>query len=139
MLFPQLIKWQKLEWLTDGARGIDDLQYDEIPEWPILGELDGRRGRAVWMYWIAVIVVVLSYLVCRGIVKSRVGRSLVAIRDNETAAAVMGVNRARTKTIVYGLSAAMTAVAGALFGIGLNGVNPDLRHFTLDRHASRSS
>ena len=63
--------------------------------------------------------------------KSRVGRSLVAIRDNETAAAVMGVNRARTQTIVYGLSAAMTAVAGALFGIGLNGVNPDLRYFTL--------
>ena len=131
VLFPQLVKWQKLEWLTDGARGIDDLQYDEIPVWPILGELDGRRGRAVWMYWLAVIVAVLSYLVCRGIVKSRVGRSLVAIRDNETAAAVMGVNRARTQTIVYGLSAAMTAVAGALFGIGLNGVNPDLRYFTL--------
>ena len=35
------------------------------------------------------------YLVCRGIVKSRVGRSLIAIRDNETAAAVMGVNLAR--------------------------------------------
>ena len=57
VLFPQLVKWQKLEWLTDGARGIDDLQYDDIPEWPILGELDGRRGRAVWMYWLAVIVV----------------------------------------------------------------------------------
>jgi branched-chain amino acid transport system permease protein len=131
VLFPQLVKWQKLEWLTDGARGIDDLQYDDIPVWPILGELDGRRGRAVWMYWLAVIVMVVSYVVCRGIVKSRVGRSLVAIRDNETAAAVMGVNRARTKTIVFGLSAAMTAVAGALFSIGLNGVNPDLRLFTL--------
>jgi len=131
VLFPQLVKWRKLEWLTDGARGIDDLQYDDIPEWPILGELDGRRGRAVWMYWLAVIIAVASYLICRGVVKSRVGRSLVAIRDNETAAAVMGVNRARTQTIVYGLSAAMTAVAGALFGIGLNGVNPDLRYFTL--------
>jgi branched-chain amino acid transport system permease protein len=131
VLFPQLVKWQKLEWLTDGARGIDDLQYDDIPEWPILGELDGRRGRAVWMYWLAVIVVVLSYVVCRGIVKSRVGRSLVAIRDNETAAAVMGVDRARTKTLVFGLSAAMTAAAGALFGVGLNGVNPDLRQYTL--------
>ncbi|MET0907831.1 MAG: branched-chain amino acid ABC transporter permease [Ilumatobacteraceae bacterium] len=131
VLFPQLIKWQKLEWLTGGARGIDDLQYDDIPEWPILGELRGLRGRAVFMYWLAVIVVVLSYLVCRGVVKSRVGRSLIAIRDNETAAAVMGVDRARTKTIVYGLAAAMTAVAGALFGIGGNLVNPDLRLFTL--------
>jgi branched-chain amino acid transport system permease protein len=131
VLFPQLVKWQKLEWLTDGARGIDDLQYDEIPVWPILGELDGRRGRAVFMYWLAVVVMALSYLVCRGLVKSRVGRSLIAIRDNETAAAVMGVDLARTKTIVYGLSAAMTATAGALFGIGLNGVNPELRQFTL--------
>ncbi len=132
VLFPQLVKWQKLEWLTGGARGIDDLQYDDIPEWPILGELDGRRGRAVFMFWLAVIVMALSYLVCRGIVKSRVGRSLIAIRDNETAAAVMGVNLARTKTLVYGLSAAMTATAGALFGIGLNGVNPDsVRLFTL--------
>ena len=58
VLFPQLVKWRKLEWLTDGARGIDDLQYDDIPEWPILGELDGRRGRAVWMYWLAVIIAV---------------------------------------------------------------------------------
>jgi branched-chain amino acid transport system permease protein len=55
----------------------------------------------------------------------------VAIRDNETAAAVMGVDRARTKTLVFGLSAAMTAAAGALFGVGLNGVNPDLRQYTL--------
>ncbi len=132
VLFPQLVKWQKLEWLTGGARGIDDLQYDDIPEWPILGELDGRRGRAVFMFWLAVIVMALSYLVCRGIVKSRVGRSLIAVRDNETAAAVMGVNLARTKTVVYGLAAAMTATAGALFGIGLNGVNPDsVRLFTL--------
>ena len=132
VLFPQLVKWQKLEWLTGGARGIDDLQYDDIPEWPILGELDGRRGRAVFMFWLAVIVMALSYLVCRGIVKSRVGRSLIAVRDNETAAAVMGVNLARTKTVVYGLAAAMTATAGAVFGIGLNGVNPDsVRLFTL--------
>lgn len=147
VLFPQVIKWQKLEWLTGGARGIGRLQYDDIPTWRFFGidifptgqvggwtfmeELRGRDGRAVFMYWLAVIVVGLSYLICRGIVKSRVGRSLIAIRDNETAAAVMGVNRARTKTLVYGLSAAMAAAAGGLFGIRLNGVSPDLRQFTL--------
>jgi branched-chain amino acid transport system permease protein len=126
VLFPQLIKWRKAEWLTDGARGIDRLQYDELPDWPILGELRGREGRAVLMYWLAFVTLAASYLVCRGIVKSRVGRSLVAIRDNETAAAVMGINRARTKTLVYGLSAAMCASAGALFGIRNNGVSVDI-------------
>ena len=125
------------------AAGIDDLVSgrttrghgdesgrDGSPDRADLGS-DGdydRRRRLI----LAVIVVVLSYFVCRGVVKSRVGRSLIAIRDNETAAAVMGVHRARTKTLVYGLAAAMTAVAGALFGIGLNGVNPDsVRLFTL--------
>ncbi len=63
--------------------------------------------------------------------KSRVGRSLIAIRDNETAAAVMGVNTARTKTIVFGVSAAMCAVAGSLFAVSGKIVNPDLRNFTL--------
>lgn len=126
VLFPQLIRWRKAEWLTDGARGIDRLRYDELPDWPILGELSGREGRAELMYWLAFVTLAASYLVCRGIVKSRVGRSLVAIRDNDTAAEVMGVNLARTKTLVYGLSAAMTASAGALFGIRLNGVNVDI-------------
>ncbi len=131
VLFPQLVKWQKAEWLTDGARGIDDLGYDDVPTWPILGELRREEGRAVFMWWVTVIVVVLAYLVCRGIVKSRVGRSLIAIRDNETAAAVMGVNTARTKTLVFGVSASMCAVGGSLFAVSGKLVNPDLRFFTL--------
>jgi len=131
VLFPQLIKWKKATWLTDGARGIDDIGYDDVPKWPILGELRREEGRVVFMWWVTVIVVVLAYLVCRGIVKSRVGRSLIAIRDNETAAAVMGVNTARTKAIVFGVSAAMCAVAGSLFAVSGKIVNPDLRNFTL--------
>ncbi len=94
VVFPLLLRWPKLEWFTHGPRGIDSVRYTKIPHWPILGVLKGREGRAVFAYWLAFVVVVITYLVCRGIVKSRVGRSLVAIRDNETAAAVMGVNLA---------------------------------------------
>ena len=128
VLFPQLVKWQKLEWLTDGARGIDDLQYDDIPEWPILGELDGRRGRAVCMYWLAVIVVgaVVPGLPrhreesCRAVADRHPRQRDRGRRDGSQP----GPHARRSST---GSSAAMTAVAGALFGIGLNGVNPDLR------------
>ena len=59
------------------------------------------------------VIVIAVYLVCRGVVKSRVGRSLVAIRDNETAAAVMGVNLAVTKGLVFGISAACARCLGA--------------------------
>lgn len=131
VLFPQLIKWRKAEWLTDGARGINDIGYDDVPTWPILGELRRADGRAVFMWWVTIIVVTLAYLTCRGIVKSRVGRSLIAIRDNQTAAAVMGVDTSRTKTLVFGVSAAMCGVAGSLSVISGDLASPDLRNFTL--------
>lgn len=131
VLFPQLVKWKKLAWLTDGARGIDRLQYKDLPSLPFAGQLRASDGRAVWMYWLAFTVLAISYLVCRGIVKSRVGRALVAIRDNETAAAVMGINLARTKTLVFGVSASMCAVGGSLLVIRINVATPDGRLFTL--------
>ena len=131
VLFPQLMKWKKLAWLTEGARGIDSIRYEEIPTWPIIGELKGREGRAEFAYWLAFVVLVICYFVCRGIVKSRVGRSLIAIRDNETAAAVMGVNLAATKTLVFGVSAAMTALAGSLATLRTGVITPDDRYVTL--------
>lgn len=131
VLFPQLVKWKKLEWLTGGAKGIDGVRYEDIPTWPIVGELRGREGRAEFAYWLAFVVLVISYLVCRGIVKSRVGRSLVAMRDNETAAAVMGVNLFATKTLVFGTSAAICACAGSLTALRTGVVTPDDRYLTL--------
>ena len=131
VLFPTLVKWKKLEWLTGGAKGIDSARYDEIPVWPILGELKGRDGRAVFAYWLAFVVLVVTYLVCRGVVKSRFGRSLVAIRDNETAAAVMGVNITSAKVLVFGISASLCSLAGVLATLRTGVVTPDGQYLTL--------
>lgn len=131
VLFPTLVKWKKLAWLTGGAKGIDSVRYDELPVWPILGELKGRDGRAVFGYWLAFIVLVVTYLVCRGVVKSRFGRSLVAIRDNETAAAVMGVNLTTTKVLVFGISASLCSLAGVLATLRTGVVTPDGQYVTL--------
>lgn len=131
VLFPTLVKWKKLEWLTGGAKGIDSARYDELPVWPILGELKGRDGRAVFAYWLAFVVLVVTYLVCRGVVKSRFGRSLVAIRDNETAAAVMGVNITSTKVLVFGISASLCSLAGVLATLRSGVVTPDGQYLTL--------
>ena len=131
VLFPTLLRWKKLEWLTDGAKGIDSVKYDDLPVWPILGELKGRDGRAVFSYWLGLLVLVIVYLVCRGLVRSRVGRSLIAIRDNETAAAVMGVNVTRTKVLIFGISASMCALAGVLATLNSGVVTPDGQFVTL--------
>ena len=131
MLFPILLRYEKLESLTNGSKGIDSVRYKDLPKWPILGELKGLEGRAVFSYWLAFLVLVISYLVCRGIVKSRVGRALVAIRDNETAAAVMGVNLAATKTLVFGFSAAICALAGSLSTMRTGVASPESTNLTL--------
>ncbi len=131
VLFPTLVKWKKLAWLTGGAKGIDSARYSELPVWPILGELKGRDGRAVFGYWLAFIVLVVTYLVCRGVVKSRFGRSLVAIRDNETAAAVMGVNLTTTKVLVFGISASLCSLAGVLATLRTGVVTPEGQYVTL--------
>jgi branched-chain amino acid transport system permease protein len=131
VLFPTLLRWKKLEWLTDGAKGIDSVRYDELPVWPILGELKGRDGRAVFAYWLGLLVLVITFLICRGLIKSRVGRSLIAIRDNETAAAVMGVNVTRTKVLIFGISASMCALAGVLSTLSSGVVTPDGQYVTL--------
>lgn len=121
VVFPQFIKWPKIAWLTGGSRGLLDtgFQFDkdnrtyEIFGWNPWGNLRGENVKPFY-FWIAVVIVVVIYLICRGLVKSRVGRSLIAIRDNSTAAAVMGVNLRVTKGVVFGLSAAMCALPGCL-------------------------
>jgi branched-chain amino acid transport system permease protein len=138
LVFPQLVKAPKLEWLTGGARGLDKTGFRftkknptyEIFGWNPWGNLRGENVKP-FFYWIAVVIVVVVYLVCRGVVKSRAGRSRMAIRDNETAAAVMGVNLASTKALVFGLSAALCSLPGCLSALRTGNVTPDSSNITV--------
>lgn len=137
LLFPQLMKWQKLEWLTEGSIGIKKTGFStkmksfEIFGWDPFGNIKVTDGKTVFHYWIAAVLVLITFTVCGGVVRSRVGRALVAIRDNSTSAAVMGVNLAMTKALVFGLSAGLTALAGTLSAIRVGEVNPEVSTYTL--------
>ncbi|MEI7547770.1 MAG: branched-chain amino acid ABC transporter permease [Actinomycetota bacterium] len=132
LVFPNFIKWKKMEWLTNGTRGLDKTGFRfgrqsptyEIFGWNPWGNLRGQNVKPFY-YWVGIVIVVIVYLVCRGIVKSRPGRSLIAIRDNSTAAAVMGVNLAVTKGVVFGLSAGLCAMPGSLLAMRTGTVTPD--------------
>lgn len=138
LVFPQFIKWKKIAWLTGGAKGLNDTGFKftkgnptyEIFGWNPWGNLRGQNVKPLY-YWVGLIIVVIVYLICRGVVKSRMGRSLVAVRDNSTAAAVMGVNLAVTKGIVFGLSAAMCALPGCLSAVRTGTVTPDTALLTV--------
>jgi len=97
------------------------------PTWT--GLKNTRDGRALYLFWVALVLTLLCYVLVRNLRKSRTGRSLVAVRDNETAAAVMGVNLARTKTLTFGVSAAMAGVSGWLIAAKIGTI--DENSFTI--------
>jgi branched-chain amino acid transport system permease protein len=73
----------------------------------------GTRGRFYWLVLTVVLMVILAY---RNILRSPLGRSFAAVRDSEVSAQAMGVNVARTKAAAFGISTAITGLAGALMG-----------------------
>lgn len=72
------------------------------------------QSRAIY-FWIILALVVAAMLTMRGIERSRFGAYLVAVRENENAAAALGVDTLIVKLKAITLSAAMTALAGAFY------------------------
>lgn len=86
---------------------------------------EGRSGREAASYWlilgVAILVLAIAYLFLR----SRRGLALTAIRDNELAAASLGINIWRTKFLVYVVVGALTTLVGALIFLQKVRISPD--------------
>jgi branched-chain amino acid transport system permease protein len=120
-------KYDRFEGVTGGATGIKGLNYLP-PSWT---GLDGRADLVTWFFWLSLAILILVSVLSAGLIRSRIGRAMVAVRDNETAAAVMGVNLFSIKTVVFGLSGAIAGVAGSLYGLKLTLVEADVPIFGL--------
>jgi|SRR5690606_10858009 branched-chain amino acid transport system permease protein len=96
--------------LTGGVMGLF------APDISIFGLTINRYGNPWLLYWLVLFVTVLVVLAYRNIQRTPLGRSFAAIRDSEVSAKAMGVNVAKTKAVSFGLSAAITGLAGALMG-----------------------
>ncbi|HUZ30819.1 MAG TPA: branched-chain amino acid ABC transporter permease [Xanthobacteraceae bacterium] len=112
---PQLLKY--FDSWTGGQQGIN-LPKPVPPHW--LG-LDRDR----WLYFVALIVLLIAIRIAANILHGRTGRALVAIRDQPIAAAAMGIHTSRYKTIAFGISTMFTGVAGALAAIVVGYVSPE--------------
>src|SRR5436190_16812183 len=78
-----------------------------------------------WLYFFALAVAAMMFVLGWNLLRGRVGRALVAIRDHHLAAEAMGVNNALYKSLAFGVSAMYTGVAGALGAIAVQFVAPD--------------
>ena len=118
---PQLLKFKHLEFLTGGVQGIVIMKPD--PPWESLFGLRLNSDR--WLYFFTLAVTLLMFVIGWNLIRGRVGRALIAIRDQPIAAASMGINTPMYKSLAFGVSAMFTGVAGALSAILVAFVAPD--------------
>ena len=99
--------------ITRGPRGINNIPGPEGPpsaDNAIFGLIDPTP----W-YWLAISVVLLMVFFTRRLENSRVGRSWLAIREDEDAAAIMGVPPFKFKLWAFAMGAALGGISGFLF------------------------
>jgi branched-chain amino acid transport system permease protein len=119
---PQLLKYHHLEKWTGGVQGITITKPDAPA---FVAGLGLELGQDQWLYFFTLAVTVAMFVLGRNLLRGRIGRAMVAIRDNHIAAETMGVNNAMVKSLTFGISAMYTGVAGALGAIAIQFVAPD--------------
>ncbi len=111
----------KFEDLTGGVQGLKLSQ----PQPPLgLGLAQDQ-----WLAYICLVTAMIMVWLTVNLVRSRIGRALIALRDSEIAAQAVGVSLARFKTLAFATSAFYTGLAGGLLAYLLGYIAPDA--FTL--------
>lgn len=77
-------------------------------------------------YYLLITLTVILTVVARNIIKTKVGRAFIAIRDADIAAETMGVNLMYYKTLAFAVSAFYTGLAGGLYAFVLRFIEPEL-------------
>ncbi|WP_119727492.1 branched-chain amino acid ABC transporter permease [Thermomonospora amylolytica] len=108
---------KRFEDFTGGSMGLT-LAKPQPPAWSGLAEDQ-------WLYFLALAVAVAAFALVAGLLRSRVGRALHALRDNEIAAEVMGVRLAFYKTLAFAWSALLAGAAGCVYTWVIGFVSPD--------------
>jgi branched-chain amino acid transport system permease protein len=105
--------------LTNGQQAISPLDPLSLP---VLAEFNQATNIRPF-YWVALALVVFTLFVNFRLRDSRLGRAWIALREDEVAAASMGVPLVRTKLLAYATGAALGGMAGAFLGYYINSVN----------------
>jgi branched-chain amino acid transport system permease protein len=108
-----ILRWQSLTrgsfGMTVGPPSIGPLSFDTEKSY----------------YYLALILLVLTILIARNILRSPTGRAISAIRDSEVAAQAMGVSLAKYKVLAFAISAFFTGISGSLFAHKMTFINPE--------------
>ena len=118
---------------TSGVNGISALDTPELPVWakgPWSGDpfqlvTPFKIAEPLAFYVIMVLLLVLCVILVRNLHNSRLGRAWMAVREDEVAAAAMGVNTVAIKLLAFSIGAAFSGFAGTYYGAKLSLVSPE--------------
>ncbi len=91
----------------------------------------GTPMKDIHFYYMIMAIAVVMVIGALKLIKTRVGRAFIAIRDSDIAAEAMGVNLTYYKTLAFAVSAFYTGVAGGLYAIILGFINPESFHLIM--------
>jgi len=118
-----VITWLIVNVRPDLTGGTDTISVDP----PHIGQFKFSTQERI--FYLCMSMAVFSIYFTRNIQRSRFGRAFVAIRDNDLAAEIMGIDLFRYKLLSFFLCSVYAGLAGALYAIWARGINVD--HFTL--------
>ncbi|MGE0845395.1 MAG: branched-chain amino acid ABC transporter permease [Flavobacteriaceae bacterium] len=118
LAFAELLHWVFVHWkpVTAGTDGMS-VRSPEFFGYSLRGDDN--------TFYVLLVILIFLYIIARRIVESRIGRSFVAIRENEIVAQSCGISVGRTKALVFALSAFYAGIGGSMFALTLGYIVPD--------------
>src|SRR5205809_5677012 len=110
--------------VTKGTQGMNPIGFPEVP-----GVLFGASP--IPWYYLIVAVLLLSVVITSRLRLSRIGRAWAAMREDEVAAASMGINLVTTKLFAFSLGASFSGFAGTIWASYLQVIAPEQFRFSV--------
>ncbi len=104
---------------SNGPRGISD-----IPAPSFFGHIFGQHDSVIYIYFIVIVLVLLTIFFVNRLENSRIGRAWIALRDDEIACQAMGIDKVKTKLTAFALGATWASLAGVVFAAKTSYINP---------------
>ena len=123
--FAEVVRLVALNWvdLTEGPMALNN-----IP--PFTFGIPGLWEQTIYRktpnYYLMLAIAMLSYLIIRRLVLSRIGRAMIALRENEPLATSLGIDVTRYLVLAAVVSAAIAGAAGGLYAHYIRIVDPDV-------------
>ena len=109
--------------ITGGPNGLTGLDQ---PDWYGLAGIHGFGFTNPWPYYITILAIIaVAFVILHRLQDSRLGRAWVAIREDELAAASMGINTVTTKLLAFAIGASTAGFAGVFSASKLSLVSAD--------------